>query len=247
MLVDLQVHVGESGLPLQAALDRAAAIGLDGIVAVADDAVPKLPAQANGSVRVFAGAVVSTDRGLYLTFFRAPNEVPSLEELFGPRRDGVWPVRDVMARTHAIGGAVVAVAPYDPTVAHPGGDILYTLPSLAAVQSISPAHPAAPVEPAIEAAECLGLPCVGGSGARHSVEEIGRGATLFAQALQNEQELVNALLAGACWPVEFSAPPTGLMQRGRGVAPPPKEASAGGPPPSAPAPEGERRRRRRRR
>lgn len=214
MLIDLNVHAGPHGLSLDAVVARAADAGLDGVVILGDSALPDLAMlRGHDRVKLFAGAEVPTDRGHYIVIFPKPAEVPPLEKLFETSADGRPPVRDVLARVNALGGAVIAARPYDTTVDHPGGDILYTLAGLAAVEVIAPLHPRDIGYPAIEAAECLGLPCVGGSGARGSAADVGRAATLFTQTIHDEAELVAQLRGGACWPVDFSEPPSVTPRR----------------------------------
>jgi hypothetical protein len=229
MLIDLNVHAGPHGLALGDTVARAIEVGLDGVAILGDDALPDVSLlRGHDPIRLFAGAEVATDRGHYLVFFPNPAELPSLAELFGPPPLTRWPVRDVLARVAALGGAAVAARPYDTSVDHPGGDILYTLANLAAVEVISPLHPKEISYPAIEAAECLGLPGVGGSGARGSVQDVGLGATLFIETLQSEADLVSALKSGSCWPVEFGEAPSHLMKRPSGPTHPPRTGGGGG-------------------
>jgi hypothetical protein len=54
---------------------------------------------------------------------------------------------------------------------------------------------------AVEAAEALKLPCTGGSDARGSLDEVGRGATFFKRDIKSQAELVAELLKGEYWPV----------------------------------------------
>lgn len=206
MLVDLHTHLDPSTLDPAALSQRAEELGVEGIAIVGRDSLPDLTSLSAATLALFAGAEVSTDRGHYLVFFPEPSTIPSLEAVFGERKQGVWPVRDVVARTNALGGAVVAAHPYDPTVPHPGGDILFTLPSIQAVETVNPRHPAASPNAAIEAAETLGLPCVGGSEAR-TLKELGKAGTLFTRRLDTCADLVVALRSGACWAVEFGTPP----------------------------------------
>lgn len=246
MLVDLHVHVPPRGADIEALLAKAPSLGLDGLAIVADGAFAKPgDVRERGGVRLFVGAEVATDRGHYLVFVPNPASLPPFDELFGPRTNGVWPVRDVLARTLALGGAVVAAHPYDAQVEHPGGDILFTLPHLAAVEAVNPRHPPSFSFAAVDAAETLGLPCVGGSGAR-TLEELGKAATLFTVDLADEAALVDALRSGACWPVEFGQPSKDLLRRSSQPAPRDgeRERAPSGPPRGD---GGDQRRRRRRR
>jgi len=230
MLIDLHVHAGKHGLSLDDVVTRALHLGLDGVAILADDALPDVALLAgHDRIRLFAGAEVATDRGHYLVFLPEPGKLPALTEIFGAEPDTRWPVRDVIARVGALGGAVIAARPYDTTIDHPGGDILYTLAGLSAVEVVSPLFPREISWPAIEAAECLGLPGVGGSGARGSPDDVGRAATLFTHDLKDEAELIGALRSGSCWPVEFGEAPSSVLQssgtphRDRGAPPPRRE------------------------
>lgn len=229
MLVDLHVHAGDGALDFEAVLARAPSLGLEGVVFVGDDRLPDVRAVRGRAVRAFAAAEVTTDRGHYLVFLPEPDALPPLTELLGPRTDAGFSIRDVLARVRALGGAVVAAHPYDATIPHPGGDILFTLPSLAAVESVNAKRGADIAHAAIEAAETLGLPCTGGSDARTRIEDVGRAATLFTRAIDDEAGLVAALRAGACWPVEFGDPPAELSRRRSN---PPRDALPAGAPPS---------------
>jgi hypothetical protein len=234
MIVDLHVHAGPGGLPLDGVIARAAVAGLQGVVLVGDDAFPKVDRAAVVSpIRLFFAAEVTTDRGHYLVFLPSPEALPPLTEVFGAKVDGAWAVRDVLARTQALGGAVVAAHPYDDSIALPGGDILFTLPKLAAVEALNARHPPALSYAAVEAAETLGLPSVGGSDARHDLAHVGRAATLFAEPLTDDQSLIDALRSGACWPMDFSEPNRELLRRGPSPA-----REAGAPHPSGPPREG---------
>lgn len=212
MLVDLHTHLDPSIINPADLSRRADELGVEGIAIVGRNALPNLSPLATATPVLFAGAEVVTDRGHYLVFFPDPADIPSLEAVFGERKDGVWPVRDVVARTNALGGAIVAAHPYDPSVPHPGGDILFTLPSIQAVETVNPRHPAASPNAAIEAAETLGLPCVGGSEAR-TLKELGKAGTLFTRRLDTCADLVAALRSGACWAVEFGIPPEHVARK----------------------------------
>lgn len=228
MVVDLHVHVGKDGLDVDAAARQAAAIGLDGLAVVGENEIARVGSRELHGVVICAGAEVTTDRGHYLVFLPRPEELPPIAEIFATRGDEPWPVRDVLARTRALGGAVVAAHPYDRNVTHPGGDVLFTLRGLTAVEAVTPRR-GAPMGPAVEAADTLGLPCVGGSDARRSVEDVGRCATLFTRRFRDEAGLVDALRSGQCWPVDFGRP-SGELAKKAGTPRPPRPATGEGPP-----------------
>jgi hypothetical protein len=236
MLIDLHVHPPEGLTPdaLAAALGD---LPLDGLLLVGDGAFAPLEGLGPpDGVRLFSAAELSTDRGHYIVIVPEPHAMPPLDEVFGARTDGRFKVRDVLARTQALGGVVIAAHPYDAAVAPPGGDVLYTLPHLGAVEALNATHPPMPSPAAVEAAEVLGLPCTGGSGTR-ALAGLGRAATLFADDVRSEADLVAAIAAGHCWPVELGDPPRSFARGGH-------ERDRGGG--DSGAREGGRRRRRRR-
>ena len=55
---------------------------------------------------------------------------------------------------------------------------------------------------ALKVADTMGLPITGGSDA-HEVKEVGKYATRFADLIQNEADLLNALKSGNYTPVYF--------------------------------------------
>lgn len=210
MLIDLHVHVGDKGLNPAEVVQRARELRLDGVVLVDDDRFPDpatLPA--SDGVRVLAAAEVLTDRGHYLLFLPRPRELPPIAEILGPRSEKGWSVRDVLVRAEALGGAVVAAHPYDREIPNPGGDILYTLRRLTAVEAVNARRGFEIGAPAIEAADILGVACTGGSDAREALDEVGSAATLFARRIDDEEQLIDALKSGQCWPVEAGTPPFG--------------------------------------
>ncbi len=54
---------------------------------------------------------------------------------------------------------------------------------------------------AVEAAEKLKLPCIGGSDARLTLDEVGRGATFFKRPLASQADLLTELQRRDYWPV----------------------------------------------
>jgi hypothetical protein len=214
---------------------RAAKAGLDGLGLVGHGAFAPLGGTREiDGIRFFSGAQVATERGLFALFVPSPETLPPLEEWL-PREGELFLARDVLARTEALGGAAIAVRPYDASVAPACGDVLYAIGPVAAVQSVSPHEAPALSLSAVEAAETLGIPGVGSSGAS-TPEAVGAAATLFSHALADEADLVDALKSGHCWPVDF----TGTRTPGRGPAGRPAA-------PVSDAGDSDRRRRRRRR
>jgi hypothetical protein len=236
MLIDLHVEAPTSASGFPALAEAARTAGLDALVVASTDALPTDVPSELGGVRFFAAARLATDRGHYLVFLPTSRPPGDLETLFGPRVDGLFAIRTVLVRAQALQGAVVAAYPYDLSLPRPGGDILYTLASLNAVEVVSPGRLGGLSLASVEAAETVGLPTTGGSGAS-SPADVGRAATLFSDRIEQVETLIDALRAGRCWPVEFGSVPANLSRRSPS---PPRE-------PSSSSSSGEPRRRRRRR
>lgn len=216
MLVDLHVHARPDGAAPEALLDRAVALELDGVAVVADDAFadtwPLRDEAKTRGVLLLSGAELATDRGHFLVFLPRPETLPPVDEIFGQPGEHGFSLRDVALRTHVLGGALVAAHPYDKGTPRALADAIYTVRHLTAVEAVNGDRGYPTGRGAIEAADALGLPCIGGSDAR-ALDDVGRAATLFGMHVSDEASLVEALKAGACWPVEFASPPGDLERR----------------------------------
>jgi hypothetical protein len=118
-----------------------------------------------------------------------------------------------------MGGAVVAAHPYDRSIERPGGDVVFSLDGLSAIEGHDARRKSATNDLAVEAADHLGLPCVGGSGARDGLGEIGKAATLFRDVVRTEADLVAQLRSGTVFGVVIGVtpgPPETRAARGPG-------------------------------
>ena len=203
MLIDLHVHTprtpGGTLRPLDV-LTRARARGLDGVAFTDLDTLEALPevraAAKEAGLLALVGLTLTTDHGRFLCYFAAPERLAPVGELFGaaPR-----PVRAALARVASLGGLAVAAHPYDKTVTPACADALFTLDGVGAIEGLHGRTRGAANDLAVEAADHLGLACVGGSGALASLDELGTAATLFREPVADEAGLVAQLRAGACW------------------------------------------------
>jgi len=211
MLIDLHVHSLHTpgcSLAPRDVVRRARESGLDGVVFTDMNTLEGLAeireAGAAEGIVALCGLEIATDRGHYLAFFPDPAKVPAPPQIFGTPP---WPVQDVIARLNGMGAAVVAAHPYDKTVERPGGDVVFTLDGLAAIEGLDASRKPAANDLAVEAADHLGLPCVAGSGARASLDEIGKAATLFRDVVRTEADLVAQLKAGSVFAVAIGVSP----------------------------------------
>ena len=221
MLLDLHVHTRHSpgcSLAPTDVVRRARAAGLDGLVVTdmgnLDGLAEVREAGRSEGIVALCGVEIPTDRGHYLAYFPEPERVPPLPQWLGTPP---WPVAETLARVEELGGVVVAAHPYDKSIERPGGDVLFSLQGIAAVEGLDGRRSAHVNDLAVEAADHLGLPCIGGSGARASVDEIGGAATLFRDPVRTEADLVAQLRSGTVWCVAIGAAPARSAPRvGRG-------------------------------
>ncbi|HZH02442.1 MAG TPA: PHP domain-containing protein, partial [Myxococcaceae bacterium] len=208
MLVDLHVHSHLSkgcDLDPRAVLDRAQSHGLDGVAFTetnTQDGCDELfDLGKRSKVKVFVGLELVTDKGEYLCFFSRPELAPEPVQMWGSNREKPWSAVEALPKLKALGAVVVASKPYDREMPHPSGDFILGLQGLSGVEGYNPKLRPALNDLALEAAETLRVPLVGGSDARATLDEVGRAATLFPQPINTQAELVEALKGGRFWPV----------------------------------------------
>jgi predicted metal-dependent phosphoesterase TrpH len=211
MLVDLHVHSRHTPGCALAARDvvrRARDAGLDGVVLTDVNTLDGLAelrdAGREAGLVALGGVELATDHGRYLCYLAEPERLPALPQVFGTPP---WPVREVLRFVRERGGVVVAAHPYDKTVDRPSGDFVFTLEGLSAIEGLCGRARAAVNDLAVEAADHLNLPCVAGSGAHASLDEIGTVATLFREPIATEADLVAQLRAGRVYCAWIGAPP----------------------------------------
>ena len=218
MLIDVHVHSHHSPGCTLAPRDivrRAKEAGLDGVVVTDLNTLEGL-GEVHAAARelglvALCGAELVTDHGHYLCYFPQPDRVSAPPQMFGTTP---WPVHEVVRRVREMGGAVVAAHPYDKGVERPSGDFIFTLDGLAALQGLCARKRGPANDLAIEAADHMTLPCVGGSGAHETLDDIGKAATLFRVPVANEADLVRQLLAGHVFCVAIGGAPAARGERG---------------------------------
>jgi hypothetical protein len=234
MLIDLHVHSHHTrgcALAPRDVVRRAKEAGLDG-VAFTDlntlDGLEEIRA-AGREERFLAlcGVELTTDRGHYLCFFPDPAKVPAPPQVFGSATP--WPVRDVLAKVKELGGVAVAAHPYDKSVERPGGDVIFTLDGLSAIEGLNARRKGPANDLAVEAADHMNLPCTGSSGAMGSLDEIGNAATLFRDTVASEADLVQQLRAGTVFCVAIGVSPGAAERAGPRERGPRERRGPGGP------------------
>lgn len=219
MLVDLHVHTRSTPGCALAPLDvvrRAHAAGLDGVVVTDVNTFDGLEeVRAAGRELGFlalVGVELATDHGRFLCYFPHPERLPAPGQVLGATP---WPLREALRFVAEHRGVAVAAHPYDRTVDRPSGDAVLTIEGLSAIEGLCGRSSPAANDLAVEAADHLNLPCVGGSGAHASLDEIGRVATLFRDPVRDEEELVGRIRAGGVYCVAIGAVPEHRASAGR--------------------------------
>ncbi|HEX8908816.1 MAG TPA: PHP domain-containing protein [Anaeromyxobacteraceae bacterium] len=219
MLIDLHVHSHHSpggALAPRDIVRRAKVAGLDGVVVTDVNTLDGLEevraAGREEGLLALVGAELVTDHGHYLCYFPEPSRVPAPPQMFGTTP---WRVREVVQRVRDLGGAVVAAHPYDKTVERPSGDFIFTLEGLTAVEGLCARRKGPANDLAVEAADHMSLPCVGGSGAHDVLEDVGKAATLFREPVASEVDLVRQLLAGHVFCTALGVTPQPPLRGGR--------------------------------
>jgi hypothetical protein len=208
MLIDLHVHshlTKGCDLDPRAVLERAGSLGLDGVAFTetnTQDGCDELfGLQSKTELRIFVGLELVTDKGQFLCFFARPEEVPEPVQLWGSNREKPWSAAEVVPRVLSLGAVVVAARPYDRDFPSPALDSVLAVTGLSAIEGFNARVRQPANDLAVEAAEKIGLPCIGGSDAKLALDEVGRGATFFRDAPRNQAELLAALKGRAYWPV----------------------------------------------
>lgn len=212
MLIDLHVHSHHTRgctLAPRDVLRRAKEAGLDG-VAFTDlntlDGLEEIRAAGRAEgILALAGVEIATDRGHYLCFFPDPAKIPAPPQIFGSATP--WPVGDVLQKVRDLGGVAVAAHPYDKSIERPSGDFIFTLDGLSAIEGLNGRRKASANDLAVEAADHMNLPCIAGSDAHASLDEIGGAATLFRDIVRTEADVVAQIRAATVYSVAIGVEP----------------------------------------
>ncbi len=221
MLIDLHVHSHHSpgcSLVPRDVVRRAKEAGLDGVVFTDLNTLDGLEeiraAGRDEGFLALCGVELVTDHGHYLCYFPDPSRVPAPPQMFGTTP---WPVREVVRRVRELDGVVVAAHPYDKTIERPSGDFIFTLEGLGALEGLNARRKGPANDLAVEAADHMSLPCVAGSGAHPSLDDVGKAATLFREPVAGEADLVRQIRAGVVYCVAIGVTPQPQGQGGRGA------------------------------
>lgn len=207
MVIDLYV-VAPPGGPeaLDPVLEACVEAGLDGLCLLGTAAPP--PVQAARASRfaarlgLFFGVQFQVDRGVLVWLPRDP-DVLDREDW---REPAPRSADDVVALARAHGGTVLATHPYDRSRGTSFGDAIFGVTELGGIQVANARLERFRNNMAIDATIRAKTAAFGGTGPE-GPDRIGRAATVFLDALPDQAALVDALLRGDTWAVEFLASP----------------------------------------
>ena len=205
----MHVHTAYSEdftLTLEDAVERCRLNGIDGILLAECDVIPNLEevaavAESTG-FPIFVGVDIDADDGRVIAVPSDPTDERFANQTWcgDDDRPTVSRVIDVMS---SLDGVVLAAHPYLDDGGPFLGDRLYKVEGLAGVEVACGVKRRLSNDLALEAAVGLGLPTVGGSDTGPEGQRLGHYATLFADQITSQEELVEALQGGTFWAVEI--------------------------------------------
>ena len=216
MLIDIHVHSNNSeNVPfsIEQVIAQAKQNGLDGICLTDTHSLAGLAEAkrlgAEADLVVLLGFEALTDCGHFLAFLPEPEglDISSLLQFDDQGRASYKYLADQVER---LGGVIIAAHPYDRSTEESPGDSIVQLKGISAVEVLNASRTSMANELAEEVAAGSGLPGVGGSDARESLDLFGKVATLFGKQLQNEADLIACIKSFDVWPVSLGKPAIGM-------------------------------------
>jgi len=221
VLIDMHVHTsfGEDfETPLAEVIKTTRERGIDGVLLTECDLVPPLDevraVAEDQDFKVFVGIDVDCDDGRVIGIPRDPGADGFVNQEWA---DGDrLRVRDVVRWFADNDGATIAAHPYLDDGGPFLGDRVSRVGGLAGVEVACGYKDDLANDLALEASSSMSVPVLGGSDTGPEGQRLGRFATLFADAIQTQEDLVLALLDGTFWAVELADADTRRKPRGRG-------------------------------
>jgi predicted metal-dependent phosphoesterase TrpH len=221
VIIDLHVHTAYSDdfeVGLDESIDKLRQRGISGLLLTECDMVPDLDeiqsVAKENDFRIFVGVEVEAMQGRFIGIPADPTQERFQQCAWLPE-DGLPELEDVITFFHELDGLVIAVHPYLDDGEAFLGDAVFETKGLDALEILCGVRGHFPNDRALEAAASLNLPAIGGSDSGPKGERLGHFATVFADEVRTQQELIDAIRVGDAWPVEVR--PAHLSQgRGQG-------------------------------
>lgn len=237
MLLDLHVHSSHTaGVPWSVSqlAERAHQAGLDGFCLTDVHTVAALKeageVESRTGLRILVGLEAFTDRGHFLVLVPSPYSLPEIGAWLRQDDAGRCMFESLRQAVEARDGLLIAAHPYDRDIPGALGDGLVRLAGVGAVEVLNARRSPLQNDLAEEVAAGAGLPGVGGSDVRDSLDVMGKVATLIRGEVQNEAQLIARIRAFDSWPVTLGqmAPEAPLRPRAAEDRPA-RERRPGGP------------------
>ena len=213
MLIDLHVHSSNTqgvSFSLEELASHAKQVGLDGFCITDEHTTGSIreikEVSSSAGILILVGLEALTDKGHFLVFLPEPEALEKLTGQLPLTEDGNLPYKWLQETAARHQGILVAAHPFDRNVPGSPGDSLVGLAGVSAVEVLNASRPPMTNELAEEIAAGAGLPGVGGSDGRSTMEQLGRFATLVRGPLSNEAELIERIRSHDVWPVAIGKP-----------------------------------------
>lgn len=222
MIFDFHVHSthtpgGTLSLPNLA--NRVKDLGFDGFCLTDVNTVAGMPEARKLSdqvgLSILVGFEAHTDRGHFLVFVPDPASLPDLPTWLRLDSAGRIAYTSLKEAIEAREGVLIAAHPFDRAIPGAPGDALVGLNGINAVEVLNGRRPSLVNDLAEEVAAGVGLPGVGGSDVRTSLDELGQVATLVRGAVHSELELIDRIRSCDVWPIWIGALPISEPARER--------------------------------
>ncbi len=217
MLIEL--HGTPGGRSPEAYAEAAVAAGLDGVVVTDHERVDRVgryvEALEAAGLKAFAGVELGLKAGVVVLIPRDPGDAAFAEASWKPEGE-YCKSSDARSRAYELGGALIAGHPYCRELGNVLGDRVYTVKGLDGVEVRVGQGRLSWDRLADHAASKANAARLGGCGG--DVERLGAAATVFDDGIEDQKELVGALVAGECLPLEIEDP---ANPRDREPPPPP--------------------------
>jgi hypothetical protein len=166
---------------------------------------------------IFIGVDIDASDGRALGVPRDPSDERFVNQCWAEDGDD-FQLRDVVDAFKELGGVVLAAHPYLDDGGPALGDRVFRVKGLAGIQVACGVKADMSNDLALEAANSMALPTAGGSDTGPEGQRLGSYATMFAQEITSQDELVDALAEGLFWAVEIREPtqPRPSRSRSRG-------------------------------
>jgi hypothetical protein len=201
----IEVHANPGAMEPAVFADAVADTGLDAVVITRTNRTDGLEAYVSAldeeDIEAYVGVELPLDRGAVVFIPRSPD---ALKEYDWSTKAAHWTLEEINERLQSVDGAVIAAHPYFRDETPPMGDRVYRLNPLSGVVTRIGRGRSAWDRLADQVADKRNGAKLASSGG--VLEHLGCAGTVVPDSVESQADLVDALLAGACLPVELDDP-----------------------------------------